>query len=179
MTPSFIGRYAIISSGVRPTISFASLPTARILFSLTETATTDGSFSTIPLPGTNTSTVVVPRSMPSFGRERECHNLGIVCVFWGLTNRAAPIVSGAEAVRSSPRDPPSQRDETTQTRFCVFVLVTTGLPSSSWCFFGLSFPPELFGEILRIVADAFEVVEIFGRYLLVEVFPIRPIATFG
>src|ERR1700690_1901480 len=67
MTPSFIGRYAMISPGVLPTISFASLPTARILLSRTETATTDGSLRTIPFPGTKTSTVVVPRSMPSFG----------------------------------------------------------------------------------------------------------------
>src|SRR3990167_4434290 len=67
MTPFFIGRYAIISSGVRPTISFASFPTARILLSLCETATTEGSFKTIPLFGTNTRTVVVPRSMPNFG----------------------------------------------------------------------------------------------------------------
>src|SRR3989338_5903853 len=67
MTPSFIGRYAMISPGVRPTISFASLPTASILLSRTETATTDGSLSTMPRPGTKTSTVVVPRSIPSFG----------------------------------------------------------------------------------------------------------------
>src|SRR3989338_4340556 len=67
MTPSFIGLYAIIFPGVRPIISFASFPTARILLSATETATTDGSLSTIPLPGTKTRTVVVPRSMPSFG----------------------------------------------------------------------------------------------------------------
>src|SRR3990167_3837926 len=71
MTPSFIGRYAIISPGVRPIISFASLPTARILLSRTETATTEGSFSTMPLPGTYTSTVVVPRSMPSFGENEK------------------------------------------------------------------------------------------------------------
>src|SRR3989344_5008854 len=67
MTPSFIGRYAIISSGVRPIISFASFPTASILLSCVETATTEGSLRTIPFPGTNTRTEVVPRSMPSFG----------------------------------------------------------------------------------------------------------------
>src|SRR3989344_1894092 len=71
MTPSFIGRYAIISPGVRPTISLASLPTARILLSRTETATTEGSLRTIPLPGTKTSTVVVPRSMPSLGEKEK------------------------------------------------------------------------------------------------------------
>src|SRR3989338_438284 len=67
MTPSFIGRYAIMFPGVRPTISFASFPTARILLFDCETATTDGSLSTIPFPGTKTRTVVVPRSIPSFG----------------------------------------------------------------------------------------------------------------
>src|SRR3989338_6576713 len=78
MTPSFIGRYAIISPGVRPTISLASLPTARILLSRTETATTEGSLSTIPRPGTKTSTVVVPRSMPSFGEKEKAIRSGIV-----------------------------------------------------------------------------------------------------
>src|SRR6185503_14659099 len=67
MTPSFIGRYAVISSGVRPIISFASLPTAKIRLSRKDTATTEGSLSTMPRPGTNTRTVVVPRSIPNFG----------------------------------------------------------------------------------------------------------------
>src|SRR3990167_1825700 len=71
MTPSFIGRYAVISPGVRPTISLASLPTASILLSRTETATTEGSLRTIPLPGTKTSTVVVPRYMPSLGEKEK------------------------------------------------------------------------------------------------------------
>src|SRR3989344_5581756 len=53
-------------SGVLPTITLASLPTARTLFSGTETATTDGSFNTIPRPGTNTKVLAVPRSMPNF-----------------------------------------------------------------------------------------------------------------
>src|SRR3989338_10300286 len=71
MTPSFIGRYAIISSGVRPTISFASFPTASILLSICDTATTEGSLRTMPFPGTNTSTVVVPKSMPSLGENEK------------------------------------------------------------------------------------------------------------
>ena len=56
-----------MSPGVLPIISLASFPTARILLSATETATTEGSLSTIPFPGTKTRTVVVPRSIPSFG----------------------------------------------------------------------------------------------------------------
>src|SRR3990167_800083 len=67
MTPSFIGRYAIISSGVRPIICLASLPTARMRLSRWDTATTEGSLRTIPLFGTKTRTDVVPRSMPSLG----------------------------------------------------------------------------------------------------------------
>src|SRR3989344_6427785 len=66
MTPFFIGRYAMILSGVFPIIPFASIPTARILLSCSETATTDGSFNTTPLPGTNTRVFAVPRSIPNF-----------------------------------------------------------------------------------------------------------------
>src|SRR3989344_2631815 len=70
MTPSFIGRYAMMESGVRPIISFASTPMARILL-FSETATTEGSFNTMPRPGTNTRMFVVPRSMPSFGEKND------------------------------------------------------------------------------------------------------------
>ena len=54
MTPSLMGRIAVIEPGVRPSISLASWPTARTLcprpcFSST-TATTDGSEQTSPLP---------------------------------------------------------------------------------------------------------------------------------
>ncbi len=62
------------SSGVRPIIFLASVPTARILFLPVlprsfDTATTDGSLMTAPLPGTKTSTFVVPRSMPILGEK--------------------------------------------------------------------------------------------------------------
>src|SRR3990167_10960622 len=70
MTPSFIGRYATISSGVRPIISFAALPIARTLLVFACTATTEGSFKTTPFPGTKTRTLVVPRSMPSLGEKK-------------------------------------------------------------------------------------------------------------
>ena len=52
ITPSFSGRMALISSGVRPSISFASLPTASTRPEALSTATTDGSLSTIPRPRT-------------------------------------------------------------------------------------------------------------------------------
>src|SRR3989344_1564502 len=80
MTPSFIGRYAMMSSGVRPIIAFASAPMASILLfpcrpCAFPTATTEGSLMTTPFPGTKTSTLVVPRSMPSFGEKKD-----IVCI---------------------------------------------------------------------------------------------------
>src|SRR3990167_2853681 len=56
----------MIDSGVLPIISLASKPIARILLSCSETATTEGSLSTIPLPGRNTKVLAVPKSMPSF-----------------------------------------------------------------------------------------------------------------
>ena len=52
--------------GVRPSISFASLPTARTFLTPLParcTATTDGSLETMPLPLTKVSVVAVPRSM--------------------------------------------------------------------------------------------------------------------
>src|SRR5512146_2912373 len=63
MTPSFIGRTATMFPGVRPSIFFASAPTARTFSVFFSTATTEGSFSTIPFPWTYTSVVAVPKSM--------------------------------------------------------------------------------------------------------------------
>ena len=52
MTPSFMGRMATMLPGVRPSISLASLPTAttRLVLPLRWTATTLGSWATIPRP---------------------------------------------------------------------------------------------------------------------------------
>src|SRR3989454_10905902 len=68
MTPSFKGRIAVIEPGVLPSISLATSPTA-LPFWRTRlvpffTATTLGSFSTMPSPLTHTSVLQVPRSMP-------------------------------------------------------------------------------------------------------------------
>ena len=52
MTPSLSGRMAWMLLGVRPIIRLASAPTASGRPSFTSTATTDGSFSTIPRPRT-------------------------------------------------------------------------------------------------------------------------------
>ena len=56
----------MIVSGVRPSISLASFPTAKTFLSTFEIATTDGSFIIIPRFGTYTKTVVVPKSIPIF-----------------------------------------------------------------------------------------------------------------
>src|SRR6185503_16451205 len=53
-------------SGSRPSIASASAPTALTRLSLVESATTEGSESTMPRPLTYTSTLAVPRSIPIF-----------------------------------------------------------------------------------------------------------------
>src|ERR1700687_390692 len=63
MTPSFIGLIATTLPGVRPSISFASRPTATTSPVALFIATIDGSFTTIPLPAENTSVFAVPRSI--------------------------------------------------------------------------------------------------------------------
>ncbi len=62
MTPSFSGRMALMCAGVRPIMRLASEPTATGRPSLTLTATTDGSFRTMPSPRRYTRVLAVPRS---------------------------------------------------------------------------------------------------------------------
>ncbi|CAB4531078.1 unannotated protein [freshwater metagenome] len=52
ITPSFRGRIATMLPGVRPIIFLASIPTARIPPVSWLTATTEGSFKTMPRPRT-------------------------------------------------------------------------------------------------------------------------------
>src|SRR5258708_17610097 len=54
---------ATISWGVRPSIIFASVPTASTLSVVRSTATTEGSLSTMPRPFTHTRVLAVPRSI--------------------------------------------------------------------------------------------------------------------
>src|SRR5487761_416237 len=63
ITPSFIGLIATTLPGVRPSISFASLPTATTSPLFLLIATIEGSFTTMPLPFANTSVFAVPKSM--------------------------------------------------------------------------------------------------------------------
>src|SRR5438105_1158650 len=65
MTPSRIGRTTEMLPGTRPSMLRASSPTATTLLSRTPTATTHGSLMTMPCPLRYTSTLAVPRSMPS------------------------------------------------------------------------------------------------------------------
>ncbi len=50
MTPSFMGRMATMLPGVRPSISFASLPTASGVLVTLLMATIEGSLTTMPRP---------------------------------------------------------------------------------------------------------------------------------
>jgi hypothetical protein len=63
MTPSFMGLMATMLPGVRPSISFASLPTASTSPLFLLMATMEGSLTTIPLPLAKTSVLAVPRSI--------------------------------------------------------------------------------------------------------------------
>src|SRR5438105_7118545 len=63
ITPSFMGLMATMLPGVRPNISFASLPTASTSPVTLLMATMEGSFTTSPLPRAYTSVLAVPRSM--------------------------------------------------------------------------------------------------------------------
>src|SRR3954467_9462740 len=62
ITPSLSGRMAEIVPGVRPSMRFASIPTAWTSPVRESIATTEGSESTIPRPRTYTSVFAVPRS---------------------------------------------------------------------------------------------------------------------
>src|SRR5437899_469446 len=59
MTPSFIGLMATMFPGVRPSMSFASLPTASTRPLTLLIATIDGSLTTIPLPRAYTQVFAV------------------------------------------------------------------------------------------------------------------------
>src|SRR3990167_430474 len=76
-----------MESGVFPTMTLASFPTASTLFSGTETATTDGSFKTTPSLGTNTKVLAVPRSIPNFFMNKGI-NLSVLC--WLLIFASVP-----------------------------------------------------------------------------------------
>src|ERR1035438_1103573 len=63
ITPSFMGLMATMLPGVRPSISFASLPTASTSPLFLLMATIEGSLTTMPFPLAKTSVLAVPRSI--------------------------------------------------------------------------------------------------------------------
>src|SRR5688500_10868842 len=71
MTPSFIGLMATMLPGVRPSMSFASLPTASMRPLTLLIATMEGSLTTMPLPRAYTQVFAVPRSMARSLENRE------------------------------------------------------------------------------------------------------------
>src|SRR5207248_3093344 len=71
MTPSFIGLMAVMLPGVRPSISFASVPTASMRPFTLLSATIDGSLRTMPLPRAYTHVLAVPRSMARSWQKRD------------------------------------------------------------------------------------------------------------
>src|SRR5438093_1470120 len=88
MTPSFIGRIAMMFPGVRPSISFASLPTASTFPVFWLIATMEGSLTTIPLPLAKTIVLAVPRSIARSLENRlrrERGDQGIMGLLTGLT----------------------------------------------------------------------------------------------
>src|ERR1700733_12116663 len=70
ITPSFIGLIATMLPGVRPSISFASRPTASTSPVDLLMATIEGSFTTIPLPFAKTRVLAVPRSIARSDEKR-------------------------------------------------------------------------------------------------------------
>src|SRR5713101_8277720 len=105
MTPSFIGRMAMMLAGVRPSISFASLPTASTRPVLWLTAMIDGSHSTMPLPLAYTSVVAVPRSMARSFENRLSTDLGLQAI---VAPTCASSSSGGSIVGRSVADGPPE-----------------------------------------------------------------------
>src|SRR3989442_802531 len=63
ITPSFKGLTTLILAGVRPNISFASLPTACTSPVRSSRATAEGSLTTMPRPQAKTRVLTVPKSI--------------------------------------------------------------------------------------------------------------------
>ena len=97
ITPSRSGRTATMLAGVRPTICFASAPTAstRLVFGFI--ATTDGSLMAMPLPRTSTSVLAVPRSIPMSRENRPSR------AFSGFQDIAAPYLPCPSRPNPRPR----------------------------------------------------------------------------
>src|SRR5947209_17663200 len=99
MTPSFIGRIAMMFPGVRPSISFASLPTASTLPVFWLIATMEGSLTTIPFPFAKTIVLAVPRSIARSFEKRLSRERGDQVIIGPLSTRKrlSAWIEGARA----------------------------------------------------------------------------------
>src|SRR5215469_10874125 len=103
ITPSFIGLIATTLPGVRPSMSFASRPTATTSPLILLIATIEGSFTTIPLPCENTNVFAVPRSI---ARSEEIKLNTDLRLYPFLFITAFPLRRGSCPVGSPCRDNP-------------------------------------------------------------------------
>src|SRR5438093_5368284 len=87
MTPSFIGRIAMMFPGLRPSISLASLPTASIFPVFWLIATMEGSLTTIPFPFAKTIVLAVPRSIAKSFEKRLSRERGDQVIIGPLSTR--------------------------------------------------------------------------------------------
>src|SRR5512133_3830632 len=120
MTPLRMGFTAVICSGVRPSISLASVPTASTAPESLRSATIEGSLTTMPFLRSNTSVFAVPRSIAR-SEEKTLRRDGVfICrgalnrsiavmedpvqYFLKLIGTDYPIPSPGTMVRSRPMD---------------------------------------------------------------------------
>src|SRR3989442_1561457 len=108
MTPSFIGLIATTLPGVRPSISFASRPTATTSPVFLLMATIDGSFTTMPLPLEKTSVFAVPKSIARSEENKLNTDLRLnPFLFMTLSPPRRKSLPRTGGIRPRPRD---QRD---------------------------------------------------------------------
>src|SRR5437867_9578189 len=99
MTPSFIGRIRMMFPGVRPSMSFASLPTASTFPVFWLIATMEGSLTTIPFPFAKTIVLAVPRSIARSFEKRLSRERGdqVIIGPLGARKRLSAWIEGARA----------------------------------------------------------------------------------
>src|SRR5437867_11972162 len=104
MTPSFIGRIAMMFPGVRPSISLASLPTASTFPVFWLIATMEGSLTTIPFPFAKTIVLAVPRSIARSFEKRLSRERGdqVIIGHLGARKRLPAWIEGARAGARAP-----------------------------------------------------------------------------
>src|SRR5437870_11458950 len=94
MTPSFIGLIATMLPGVRPSISFASRPTASMRPLTLLIATIDGSLTTMPFPRAYTQVFAVPRSIARSLENRENTERRLIGSFLTFDGQLDAVLAG-------------------------------------------------------------------------------------